>query len=257
MKWLILFSFIVLFLGANAQSNSAFNNFRGVIHSCRTNESISYVHVVNETSSYATVADSSGKFSIKAKSGDIIRFSSLGMKNLFFEISDEKFIRYQSICLNPDTFLLNEITALPFSNFKELEHQFLAIKLKDNEYFIPGVTLKTRTTVHNLNDEKYIRSLGFALSSPISALYYNLSRYEKNIRKYYQLENDKWQQYEIDRKYNKTVVTSVTGLKNDKVIKFMIWCGFSKEYLLQVTDYELAIEIKEKFELYCESIEHK
>jgi hypothetical protein len=143
--------------------------------------------------------------------------------------------------------------ALPFSNYTEFKQQFLSIKTDEKEYVIPGITLKERTTVHNLENEDYVNSLGFALSSPLSALYYNFSRREKNIRKYHELENNKWIQIDIDKKYNRQIVSALTGLKDEKLTHFMAWCSFDKDYLKTATDLEIALKVKEKFLLYCEN----
>lgn len=256
-KCFFVFSLFIICFWAKAQNNVAFSIISGVVSECKNNVPLSYVHVVNETSKNACIADFNGNFRIYAKPNDILKFSYIGFKPVFIEMNVNEINKLHSICLSSDTILLKEVVVLPFSNFNELKHEVLAIKLKESEYSIPGITLKNRTTVHNLNDEKYVKSLGFALSSPISALYYNFSRREKNIRKYYQLENDKWQQYEIDKKYNKNVVESVTGLKNDDAVKFMVWCNFTREYLLLASEYNIALRIKEKYVLYCENIEHK
>ena len=121
-------------------------------------------------------------------------------------ISENFKIEIQEICLIEDTIVLQEVTVLPFKSYPEFKNKLLSLKIEDNTYSISGITLKNPTTIHNLENEDYIKSLGFALSSPISYLYYNFSKREKSIRKYHKLENEKWNQYAIDQKYIPKIV---------------------------------------------------
>lgn len=246
--------FILVFFfftfGLNAQVISEFSKLSGKIISCKDYSPLSYTHIINETSNFYSLADSSGNYSISAKEGDIIRFSFIGYKTCFLIYRMDQFVA--DVCLIRDTFLLKEVVALPFKNYTDFKQKLLSIKLEDKEYSIPGITLKERTILHNLEDENYIKSLGFALSSPLSYLYYNFSRHEKNIRKYYELEYNKWNQMAVDKKYNREMVAAITGFKDDKLTEFMAWCNFSFDYLKTATDFEIASKVKEKYLLFCE-----
>lgn len=239
-----------------AQSNIYFY-IKGNISDCQKKNHISYAHIINETSGFATACDSLGLFAIKGKIDDILKISSVGYKNKFLLVTESFKTSNQKICIASDTIILQEVIVLPFSTYSQFKSKFLSLKIENNTYSIPGITLKNPTTIHNLENDDYIKSLGFALSSPISYLYYNLSKHEKNIRKYHELENDKWNQYAIAQKFNPKIVEKITGLNDKDAVKFIVWCNLSKEYLLNATDYEIATKIKEKFELYCYHIDNK
>ena len=69
-----------------------------------------------------------------------------------------QFLDFNSdVCLNQDTIRLREVVALPFSNYTDFKQKFLALKIEKSEYYIPGVTLKERTTLYNLENEDYIK----------------------------------------------------------------------------------------------------
>lgn len=256
MKRLLLPLFFLL-LSLLGFSQEEYFYISGNVSDCKENKSLIYTNIVNETSGYAVASNSLGNFQIKVKAEDILRFTSVGYKPRFMVVSINNIDEKQMVCLNVDTVRLQEVTVLPFSNYTQFKTQFLALKIKDNNYVIPGITLKKKTLIHNFENEKYINSLAFAVASPISYLYYNFSKREQNIRRYYELENDKWNVYSIDQKYNKQIVERITGLKNDATIKFMTWCNFGRDYLLSATDYEIVLKITEKFKLYCEIFEHK
>lgn len=256
-KWVLISFLTFIFFRVDAQEDNTYSIVSGVVVECKKNIPLSYVHIINESTKQACLADVNGNYAIYAKYGDILKFSYIGFKPAFKDMKVEKLGQFLPICLSSDTILLKEVVVLPYSNYTEFKKHFLALKVENSEYAIPGITLKERTTIHNMESEKYVKSLGFALSSPISALYYNLSRHEKNIRKYYQLENEKWQQYAIEKKYNRTIVAKLTGLNDEKLTFFMAWCNFSRDYLLIATEYEISTKIKEKFDLYCDNHECK
>lgn len=254
-RFTIIYFLLLSFLGVNAQNDNFFK-IRGTVIDCKLNHYVSFAHVINETSGFATATDTLGLFTIIGKTNDILKISEVGFKSKFLLISENSKIEIQNICLLEDTIVLQEVTVFPFKTFSEFKSKFLSLKIENNTYAIPGVTLKNPTTIHNLENEDYIKSIGFALKSPISYLYYNLNKREKSIRKFHKLENDKWNQYAIDQKYNPKIVEKITGLKSDETIKFMAWCNLSKEYLLTATDYEIIDKIKEKYKLYCEYIDN-
>jgi hypothetical protein len=247
---LLIFFALITFLGYSQEVSYFY--FNGNVSDCKDNKSLIYVNDVNESVGYAVASNSQGNFQIKVKVDDILRFTSIGYKTKFLIISENHIYQQQSFCMIPDTVKLQEVTVLPYSNFNEFKTQFLALKTKEESYVIPGITLRNRTTVHNFENEDYINKM--ALGSPISYFYYKFSKREQNIRKYYEMENDKWNVYTIDQKYNKAIVEKITGLKNDETIKFMAWCNFEREYLLSATYYEISLRIAVKYELYCDII---
>ncbi len=253
-KIFAIFSFSLIILGVNAQTSTPFTKVAGKVASCKADISLSYSHIINETSKFNTLADVYGNYSIYVKPGDILRFSFLGFKTRFVEYQPGKF--NSDICLLQDTILLKEVVALPYANYTEFKKKFLALKTEEKEYAIPGITLKERTTLHLLDNEKYLSSFYVARHSPITFLYYKFNRHAKSVLRYYEMENDKWNQIDIDKKYNREIVATLTGLKEEKLTRFMVWCNFNKDYLIAATDFEIALKVKEKYLLYCEKSEN-
>jgi hypothetical protein len=52
-------------------------------------------------------------------------------------------------------------------------------------------------------------------------------------------------------KFNPALVKQVTGLtEDDEIIRFMLFCHFPEEYLLEVNEYDLAARIASKYEMF-------
>jgi hypothetical protein len=55
----------------------------------------------------------------------------------------------------------------------------------------------------------------------------------------------------IYRKFNPALVKQVTGItEDDEIIRFMLFCHFPEEYLLQVNEYDLSARIALKYEMF-------
>lgn len=55
----------------------------------------------------------------------------------------------------------------------------------------------------------------------------------------------------IYRKFNPALVKQVTGIsEDDEIIRFMLYCQFPEEYLLEVNEYDLSLRIALKYELF-------
>lgn len=53
------------------------------------------------------------------------------------------------------------------------------------------------------------------------------------------------------KKFNPALVRQVTGISDDnEIIRFMLYCHFSEDYLLEVNEYDLSLRIALKYELF-------
>jgi hypothetical protein len=148
--------------------------------------------------------------------------------------------------------LIKDTAKLP-ATYEEFKIKFLALKL-NNEPVDIGLP-KVKQGIPPLLDQKYIKSLGFALNSPISFFYYNFSKVERSRRKAYELRNEREQYAIIDSKINRLKMQHWTGLKDQELDKFILYCDFSFNYMLTTKEYDLILKVKEKLEDY-KRIEH-
>lgn len=142
-----------------------------------------------------------------------------------------------------DTNRLKDKAVLP-GTYEEFKRKFLALKL-DNEPIDIGLP-KAKPGIPQLLDDNYIKSLGFALNSPISFLYYNFSKVERSKRKHIRLRYESEEYAKIDKKFNRHKIQYWTGLKEKELDKFILFCHFSLEYLLTSNEYDIILKIKEK-----------
>jgi len=142
---------------------------------------------------------------------------------------------------------LKESEKLP-DNYTDFKRKFLALKL-DNEPIDIGLP-KVKHGIPPLLDKNYLSSPWFALNSPISFLYYNFSKAERSKRKAYELRHEKDQYAVIDNKINRHKIQYWTGLKENDLDKFILFCDFSFDYMLSANEYELIQKVKQKLQVF-------
>lgn len=80
------------------------------------------------------------------------------------------------------------------------------------------------------------------VSSPVSLLYEMFSKEGKSRRRLaVTIQKDRKTDY-ANMRFNPQLVARMTNLKGQEIDKFMTFCSFSEDFILQASDYELALE---------------
>jgi hypothetical protein len=166
------------------------------------------------------------------------------MHNDFFDFVNKEIIKN----------ILKDSAKLP-ENYSDFKRKFLALKL-DNGPIDIGLP-KAKPGIPQLLDKDFISSPLFLLNSPVSFFYYNFSKLERSKRKAYELRHEKDQYAVIDNKINRHKIQFWTGLKENDLDKFILFCDFSFDYLLSANEYELIQKVKEKLGAFKKAEESK
>jgi len=86
--------------------------------------------------------------------------------------------------------------------------------------------------------------------SPITGFYELFSKDAANERRFIRFSKNEMEASEVDRRYTKDLVKSVTKLPDDEVQKFMITFRPSYEDMKEWNDYQLIQYIKKNFAYY-------
>ena len=129
-------------------------------------------------------------------------------------------------------------------SYSDFKRKFLALNIKDN---MPDLHLpKAKSGTPKLLDPDFIGSAAFLLHSPISFFYYNFSKEEQSQRKLYAINAYDPNRRYIDAKYNKDKVQLWTGLKDEELTKFVLFCNFDDSFLLNCSEYDLIDKVLKK-----------
>jgi hypothetical protein len=141
--------------------------------------------------------------------------------------------------------------------YEKFKKGFMSVQVETEDYHVPGLPHIQPREVPLLRDENYLKSAGFALNSPVSFMYYNFSKREKNKRLYYQLvQNDKLKEM-MNQRFNDTVMMKITGLSLEELDPFKDFCNFQPGVILGLTDYQYYMLVRRKYTEYVGFLNNK
>ncbi|MFO8236056.1 MAG: carboxypeptidase-like regulatory domain-containing protein [Bacteroidales bacterium] len=249
----IAFVLFILFSGIdalNAQERDSLITIMGNLYDKKTLKPIEYAHIINTTNYFATISDTSGNFKIDAFPGDTLLITSIGYENEKF-VNDRKhqtFV-FESIPMSDKTYSIEKVEITPWGTYNDFKEKFFNLETVNprdeiHPLFWDGIQEPPDTVIpHEPN-----------IGNPISLIYSLLSKEGKSKRKLKELQIEKTIQKKIRSKYNQKIVSEITGLEGEEVIRFMEFCNFSDEYLLETSKYDILERVKEKYQHYKDSI---
>lgn len=93
-------------------------------------------------------------------------------------------------------------------------------------------------------------SVGTYLASPATALYNLFGKEPKNARRFQEFMDQELEETKIDRIFNKTIVTELTGLEGEELQSFMDWYRPSLSTAEKWGRYDLMVYINKSFDAW-------
>lgn len=187
------------------------------------------VHVLNKTRNVVTISGKNGAFSLYGSVGDSIIISSVGYETRREVIPDTA--SQPVFLLESKTYLLEG--AVIFPDTMRLNGLDRALRSDEGNYSMrPGW------------------GAGVVVGGPVTFLYNAFSKEGKQQRTYLAKVTGKDEDLLIGEKFNGEIVTRITQLQGEELIRFMVWCGFSRRYLLTANDGQIEKQIVNKWMQY-------
>jgi hypothetical protein len=241
-----LFSFPLCAL--QAQKKDSLITLLGNLYNSRTFEPVEFAHVINVKDYGATITDSLGNFKINIEKGDTLLITSIGYENKKY-VYDGAYQQtiFESIPMEERVYQIEQVEITPWGTYREFKNKFMSLE-----------TDNPRDKVHPLlwkdlpEKPDTVEPFVPGLTNPISFLYYMFSSEGKSLRKYRELKMEQTKKDKIRSKYNKQLVADLTGLEGKELERFMKFCNFTDEYILNTRKYLILKRVKELYKLYKE-----
>jgi hypothetical protein len=225
-------------------------NLEGYIIDEKTLGQIPLVHIYNERTHKTGVSDTIGNFRLKVKNGDTLVFSAIGYFLKTIYITDS-LLREETVLieLSPRIYKISEATVYALGTYEQFKQKVLALKLPETKTdklrkYLRDLSKKTGKEVKYQQEMDKLTQGGVLFSVPI------LSPEEKEMIKLKKiLEKEKVQKI-INEKFNREIVADLTGLKEEDLTEFIVFCNFSEKFLLETNQYDILVKVLEKLELY-------
>jgi len=216
---------------------------------------ITDANVYNFSSKKYSFTDKDGNFEILAKKGDTIVVSKPIYKQSLIEITQEMMDKKKlEVPLYYKTIVLKEIRvfALP-ATYEAFKKDFVSVNFSNFHRAMEGTGLTAEDRANAaFNPEGGLNFLSLipGATSPISALYNKFSRKMKLERLHTELIENIEEVERLHLKFNRDIVSSLTGLQGEELLNFMTFCRFSYYDLIRWSPEFIMAQIQRKFTDY-------
>lgn len=247
MKKIMLFILIMCaFVHVNAQKKE----FSGKVYDGINFYPIEGASIYNVTRKNFVFSNADGNFTIACQLHDTLVISKSIYRQLIVVLDDKLMSKKtEDFLLYYKAILLKEVNVISLNPTYEGFKRDLA-KIERPEIYkkIPGTEITEQDKAnaeYGQHQPNVLRNT--AIAHPISFLYETFSKKAKMKRLYNEMVQYEDRLDELPLKYNKEVVKDITGLPDDEILTFMMYCHFSYYDLVRWTPMQIINAIKDKY----------
>jgi len=206
--------------------------------------------VYNANTQKFAFTDKNGRFEIDLSVNDTLIISKSIYRQHVAVIDKKLFYGYEDFFLYYKATMLKEVTIIGINpSYEGFKKDIVTLQLPDyykrmeeaqlSEWQRANATYKPNGNVLSLG--------GTATLSPISYLYDKYSRRGKMSRLYNEMLSYEDEIDRIQQKYNREIVSELTGLQGDELLDFMMYCRFNYYDLVRWSDEQIREKIRSNY----------
>jgi len=204
----------------------------GIVFDTDTKQRVAKVYIYNTQNKTGTFNNLKGEFRLKASKGDVLIAATEGYYPDTLTLKDDATIL---LFLKKSSIMLREVSIVARKSPDDILRQ------KQEDY----------NTAYSKGDPGSLLSVGNSGAGlSIDALYSILSREGKNARYLQEIIERDYQDDIIDYRFTPELVSANTGLKAGELDDFMQQYRPSYYFILNSSDYELALYIRSSYQKY-------
>lgn len=248
-KLLTILSILLLVVNVFAQQKT----YKGKVYDGITYEPLSGASIYNMNTQKFAFTDKNGAFSMNLSLNDTLVISKSIYRQLVVTVNKQIFYGMEDFFLYYKATMLKEVNIIAinpsYEGFKkdivtlELPEYYKRVEdTKLNEFQKANATYKP--------DGNLLALGGKMTTSPITYLYDKYSRKSRMDRLYNEMVSYEEEIDRIQDKYNREIVSNLTGLQGEELMNFMMYCRFGYYDLVRMSDEEIRSKIISKFYEY-------
>ena len=212
---------LIVITDVASQPNDSLVLITGVVYDEYFNP-LSYTHVISTASHYGDITDTLGIFIIPYIEGDTLLFRNISFNDTLIAVDDHAFPFI--IHLRKKYYILQEAKVFNWgATYDDFTEYFTNMPVMESLGETLGLPRQDPDYIPFDKDEAQIKSLGFFLHSPLSFIYYNLSKKEKSARKVYALEKNRSKIELFESIYNRQNISEISGFTGEELERFMVY----------------------------------
>ena len=248
-KWTLLLTIMLLLVEAGAQTK----RLSGTVYNASGIVPIVGSMVHNICSGEYVFCDDNGNFQVTVSLYDSLVISHAGYSQALVVVDSRDFSRgRKDIILYHKAFMLPNFTCYGLNpTYEGFKKDVATAKLPDSYKNIDDVHLtKEERRNATYTEEAPTVLKNTKLASPITWLYTTFNKKEKMKRLYYEMEGYGEEVQQIGLKYNRELVSEITGLQEPELLDFMVYCHFSYYDLIRWSRERIVDEVRTKYTEY-------
>ncbi|MCF8225953.1 MAG: hypothetical protein K9J30_08750 [Bacteroidales bacterium] len=247
----ILLLLLVNLSSAIPQNVNTTTSFVGVVYD-ENLKPVPYTHVISRLTGIADVTDTLGIFILRVLPRDQLSFYNLAYHDTTVNI-DTSYTGFY-LKLKRKRYPLKEAKIFNWgSTYEDLLNEVERQGVPDDLGEQLGLPSQDPDLIPFEMDEKKIKSPGFLIMSPVSFLYYNLSRKAKGARRAFKLEQDRELLERFRKVISKDNISDITGLAGEELEAFIIFLNMRMSCDHKCDEFELLSEIHSVWKIYQEN----
>lgn len=206
--------------------------------------------VYNVNTQKFAFTDKNGRFEIDLSLNDTLIISKSIYRQLVAAIDKDLFYGFEDFFLYYKVTMLKEVTIIGINpSYEGFKKDIVTLELPEYYKRVEEVQLSEWQKANATYKENgNILSLGGGVTmSPISYLYDKYSRKGKMNRLYNEMLSYEDEVDRIHQKYNRDIVSELTGLQGDELLDFMMYCRFNYYDLVRWSDEQIREKIRSNY----------
>ncbi len=229
-KYLVFASFLLLMRPVKAQQFQ----IKGMVLSVDSSRVVPLVNIMNVSSGKRVIGSRQGIFRLNVTDTDSLVLTALGYDSLRFiahDIKPDSLSDTIRVYMRPKAYLLRDVTIV-FGNRKRDSIARAAAEFLANDPLM------------NNYDRVLNRNQG-GLMSPLTAMWNEYSKAGQDMKKFEEFMRHAELLKQVNTRYNKRTIKRATGLPDENLDEFILFCKLAPSVVLNSSDYELILAIRE------------
>ncbi len=207
-------------------------------------------NIYNFSTKKYVFSDKQGNFSIEVQEGDTLVISKGAYRQCVELVNKEMMVlKKYDFMMYYKAIMLKEVQVYALNpDYEGFKKEVVNMKLPEVYKKLEGIELSAdeRNMLANANTGPNLLR-GTPAANPISYFYNKFSKKEKMKRLASELEEKQEEVDIVQTKYNRELVKKLTGLSDDEVVDFMMFCRFSYYDIIRWPQNEIESKIKSNF----------
>lgn len=212
-----------------------------------TYQPLSGASIYNTNTKKYAFSDKNGRFEIVVSLNDTLIISKSTFRQLVAVVDKSVYYGFEDFFLYYKATMLKEVTIIGINpSYEGFKKDIVTLELPEYYKRAEDVKLSEMEKANAVyKDGGNILSLGGTMTmSPISFLYDKYSKKAKMNRLYNEMLSYEEEVDRVHQKYNRELVSEITGLTGDELLDFMMYCHFSYYDLVRWSDNQIRDKVK-------------